>query len=267
MFNWKSISLFVAVFTLAGCIQTNQSETDAQLTNEATTINGEVWYRERIALPDNAILIIRLENVARQDVTADVIATKIIVLDNQQPWAFSLDYDATKITEKGRYVLRARVEVDGQLKFTNTTSIPAFNNTDKPVRIMVSSVAKQSAKVVTAPLQDTYWKLTSLNGKAIQTIAEQKEVQFVLHSQESKVSGFSGCNQFSGQYTVDEKGNELKFMPLMSTQMACINQDVNEHVFLNALAKTAQYKVSGQKLDLLTAEGDVLVSFSAVYLY
>ena len=269
MFNWKSILLFAAVLALTGCIQPNQSEADAQqaqVTIKEATVNGEVWYRERIALPEHAKLIITLEDVARQDVAADVIATQMLVLDKQQPWAFKLDYDVAKITEKGRYVLRARIEVDGQLKFINTTSIPAFNNTEKPVRIMVSSVAKKSAQIATAALQDTYWKLDSLNGEAIQTAEKQKQAHFVLHAQESKVAGFSGCNKFTGQYTVEAKENELKFAQLVSTQMACINQDVNEHDFLSALSQTTKYKVSGQKLNLLSAGGKVLVSFSAVYL-
>ena len=266
MFNWKNILLFSAVLALVGCTQPNQSEADAQqakVTIKEATVNGEVWYRERIALPDHAKLIITLENVARQDVAADVIATKILVLNKQQPWAFNLDYDATKITEKGRYVLRARIEVGSELKFINTTSIPAFNNTEKPVRIMVSSVAKKSA---TAALQDAYWKLDSLNGETIQTAEKQKQAHFVLHAQESKVTGFSGCNKFTGQYAVETKNNELKFAQLVSTQMACINQNFNENDFLSALSQTTKYKVNGQKLNLLSAGGKVLVSFSAVYL-
>ncbi|PKG39782.1 YbaY family lipoprotein [Psychromonas sp. Urea-02u-13] len=270
MLNWKSISLLAAILALAGCTQPSQSEADAQqaqVSSEQASVNGEVWYRERIALPDHAKLIITLEDVARQDVATDVIATEMLVLDKQQPWAFNLNYDAAKITEKGRYVLRARIEVDGQLKFINTTSIPAFNNSDKAVRIMVSSVAQKSAPVATAALENTYWKLDTLNGKTIKTAAKQKEINFVLHAQESKVVGFSGCNKFFGQYTVDAKNNAFTFSPLMSTKMACINQDFNEHDFLSALSKTTKYKVNGQKLNFFTAEGKVLVSFSAVYLY
>jgi putative lipoprotein len=270
MFNWKSISLFIAVLALTGCVQLGQSEADAQqaqVSNVQETVNGEVWYRERIALPEHAKLIITLEDIVRQDIVADVIATEMLVLDNQQPWVFTLNYDAAKITEKGRYVLRARIEVDGQLKFINTTSIPAFNNSDKPVRIMVSSVAQESAPVAMAELENTYWKLDSLNGKTIKTAAQQTQVHFVLHAQESKVVGFSGCNKFFGQYTVDVKTNAFKFSPLMSTQMACINEDFNEHDFLTELSKTTKYKVNGQTLNFFTAEGKVLVSFSAVYLY
>ncbi len=270
MFNWKTISLFVAVLALAGCVQTNKSEADtqqAQATINQATINGEVWYRERIALPDHAKLIVTLEDTARQDVAADVIATKTLVLDKRLPWTFSLDYDADKITEKGRYVLRARIEVDGQLKFINTTTIPAFNNADKPVRIMVSSVANKPAQTAAATLQGTYWKLDTLNGKAIKTAAEQKQVHFVLHAQDSKVVGFSGCNKFFGQYSVDGKTDEFKFSPLMSTQMACSDQEFNENEFLGALSKTSKYKVNGQKLSFITAEDKVLATFSAVYLY
>ncbi len=269
MFNWKNISLFAAVLALSGCAQPNQLEADvqqAQVTTSETIINGEVWYRERIAVPEHAKLIITLEDVARQDVASDVIATEILVLDKQQPWAFNLDYDADKLTEKGNYVLRARIEVDGQLKFINTTRIPAFYNTDKPVRILVSSVAEKSVKVVTAALQDTYWKLDTFNSKVIKTAAKQKQVHLVLHAQESKVSGFSGCNKFLGQYTVDANASELKFSPLISTKMACTNQEFNENGFLSALSKATNYKVNGQQLNIFNADGKVLATFSAVYL-
>lgn len=44
-------------------------------TNDMKTIEGSVWYRERMVLPPNAEIQIFLEDVARMDVPSDVIAT------------------------------------------------------------------------------------------------------------------------------------------------------------------------------------------------
>jgi putative lipoprotein len=102
-------------------------------------ISGEVWYRERIALPPGATVIVTLEDQSRADAPATVITDYIHVVDGQGPYRFRLVYDPAAIDARMTYGLRARIEKDGALLFTSTEHINPFaGEPGKPVRIMVS---------------------------------------------------------------------------------------------------------------------------------
>jgi len=65
------------------------------------------------------------------------------------------------------------------------------------------------------------------------------------------VSGFSGCNTFNGQYTLD--GNTLKFGPLASTRKMCgAAANEKEYAFTTMLAKVAQVSLEEDELILFT---------------
>ena len=104
-------------------------------------IEGSIWYRERIALPPSAEIRVLLEDVARMDVPADVIASTRVEPKGGPPWSFSLPYDPEKLQERGRYVVRVRIEDAGRLLFISTESTPAFGRDPNiPLEIRVSRV-------------------------------------------------------------------------------------------------------------------------------
>ncbi len=85
------------------------------------TVTGTVLYLERIALPPNAIITVRLVDVSRADAPAIVIAEQQITLgDRQVPVPFVLTYDTARIDPRFSYAVQARIEVDGTLLFINT---------------------------------------------------------------------------------------------------------------------------------------------------
>jgi len=91
------------------------------------TISGNIAYRERIALPENAVLIVQLQDVSFADAPAKVIAEqKITFAGRQVPLPFELPYDATKIDPKHSYSVSARITVDGQLRFLSTSAFPVL---------------------------------------------------------------------------------------------------------------------------------------------
>jgi heat shock protein HslJ len=76
-----------------------------------------------------------------------------------------------------------------------------------------------------------------------------------------KAHGTSGCNTYSGSYTVD--GDGLTFGPLASTQMACDQPLMDlESAYLAALGDVTGFSVTVGKTLLLTGGGTDL-SFSA----
>lgn len=107
----------------------------------AETIEGSIWYRERIALPPSAEIRVLLEDVSRMDVPAEVIASTRVEPRGGPPWAFSLAFDPEKLQERGRYVVRVRIEDVGRLLFISTESTPAFGrDPETPLDIRVSRV-------------------------------------------------------------------------------------------------------------------------------
>jgi heat shock protein HslJ len=99
-----------------------------------------------------------------------------------------------------------------------------------------------------ATLRDTHWKLVEIDGKSITTPAGQKGAYLVLSSDNSKVHGFAGCNNFFGQYSSD--GEVLMFSGLGSTMMACPDGMDTELAFLQALGETNRAIIDGSYLQL-----------------
>lgn len=117
----------------------------------------------------------------------------------------------------------------------------------------------------TATLLNTYWRLTEMNGEALQTPAGVREVHIILShaDQEDKIKGFAGCNNIGGTFKQD--GQKLTFSAF-STRMMCPPEQMKvEDFLLKALTATDTYEIKGEILTLL--EGQTVVGrFESVYL-
>jgi len=115
------------------------------------------------------------------------------------------------------------------------------------------------------PLVNTYWKLTDLEGAAVEAVDNQREAHIVLHTEENRVAGFGGCNRLMGSYRLD--GDALSFGQLATTMMACADGMQTEHAFLEVLEKVSAWEVTGSNLTLKDGAGDDVARFEAVHLY
>ena len=116
----KAALLFVLAALLVGC----QGERDSAGEPQAmSTLTGTVIYRERIALPADATIEVRLEDVSRADAPAEVVATQTIAPGGRQvPIPFEIAYAPQRIEPNRRYGLRAAIRsASGELMFTTTT--------------------------------------------------------------------------------------------------------------------------------------------------
>lgn len=117
-----------------------------------------------------------------------------------------------------------------------------------------------SEETANASLENTDWKLILLGDSAV-NVAPKKEPHFVLNSTTKKVSGFGGCNQLVGNYTLD--GDHLSFRQIAGTMMACLEGMEIEKAFLQVLPQVNSWKINGQRLDLLDASGRRIAGFEA----
>lgn len=116
----------------------------------------------------------------------------------------------------------------------------------------------------TAQLLNTYWKLTRLGEQVISTPEGAREIHFVLHSDNQRVSGFSGCNRMMGSYVLD--GDKIKFDQMGGTMMACVPDLELERKFLALFPQATRWQITGETLRLMDAGGKSLATFESRYL-
>jgi uncharacterized lipoprotein YbaY len=108
-------------------------------------LNGTVAYRQRIALPPNAIVEVSLQDVSKMDAPAEVLdSLKFPSAGRQVPIPFTLRYDPAQIDERNTYTVSARITVDGALMWISKTRNPVLTRgaPADDVVIMLEQVAQ-----------------------------------------------------------------------------------------------------------------------------
>jgi putative lipoprotein len=103
------------------------------------TVTGTVTYRQRIALPEDAIVTVQIQDTSRADAPAEVIGEQIIETNGRQvPIPYSVSYDPDVIVENHTYTMSARI-TDGQgtLLFINDTSIPVITKGNPTIDVEI----------------------------------------------------------------------------------------------------------------------------------
>jgi putative lipoprotein len=235
--------------------------------NGSGALQGLAFYRERTALPPNAVFEATLEEVSRAD--APVLIARI---RNEQPgnppFPFVIAYDATRIDPSLKYAVRGQILVKGEIWFYTSKYQPVLAGGEMPVPVLMQrmrgSPSTRSAEPSTGALENTYWKLLRLGTDSITVSDRQAEPHFMLHPGTHHVTGSGGCNRFSGSYNV--AGDVLTFGEMVSTRMACAEGMESEQRFLNALGMVNKWRITGERLELLDSGGTVLARFMSVFL-
>ena len=78
------------------------------------------------------------------------------------------------------------------------------------------------------------------------------------------MTGSAGCNSYVGQ--VQAEGSTLSFGPLATTRMMCGEPQgimEQETAYLAALATATGFRIQGEALQLLGAEGETVATYTA----
>lgn len=106
-------------------------------------------------------------------------------------------------------------------------------------------------------LEGVSWRLSGFAGKGPEVPAASSR-PVTARFEAGRVSGFSGCNNFTGSYKVD--GDRVILGPLAGTMMACPEpQTAIESAFRAAFWGTVGYSIRGDRLSLIAESGTVLV--------
>jgi putative lipoprotein len=104
------------------------------------TVAGEVVYRERIALPPDALLVVELADVSLVDAPI-VIAKRRVAPAGNVPIKFEIGFDRKAIQQGRTYALQARIAVGERLMFTTDTSHRLDPLAGKPQTVVLKTAA------------------------------------------------------------------------------------------------------------------------------
>jgi heat shock protein HslJ len=100
------------------------------------------------------------------------------------------------------------------------------------------------------------WVVTEMKGIPVQLSGGRRDAFIDFRIDEKRFSGNGGCNQISGNYTLDK--NEIQFTEIISTKMSC--EDIAfENIFLDLLKRVDRYEQKGNDLILKRKREVVLV--------
>lgn len=104
------------------------------------SVDGEVFYLQRMALPPTATLKVTLQDVTLADAPAQILASQNGPIKGQVPLPFHLTYDQKQVQSGRIYSVSARIEVDGRLLMISTERYTVDLTLDEkpPVKIRLS---------------------------------------------------------------------------------------------------------------------------------
>ena len=130
----KKLTLLAAATLLSAC----QSTTPGK-----ASLDGEVFYLQRIALPPSATLSVSLQDVSLADAPAVVLDEQKGPVKGQVPLPFHLSYDPAQVKPGHTYSVSARIELDGKLLFITTErhTVQLNGQDPQPLRLRVDAAA------------------------------------------------------------------------------------------------------------------------------
>lgn len=130
----KKLTLLAATALLGAC--------QAMHPAAKASLDGEVFYLQRIALPPAATLSVSLQDVSLADAPAVVLAEQSGPVNGQVPLPFHLSYDPAQVKPGHRYAVSARIELDGKLMFITTehNGVNLDGKDPQPLKLRVDAV-------------------------------------------------------------------------------------------------------------------------------
>ncbi|HZW77664.1 MAG TPA: META domain-containing protein [Flavobacteriaceae bacterium] len=117
---------------------------------------------------------------------------------------------------------------------------------------------------VATDAENKYWKLKTLRGEnVVMEDDQEREIHFILNSHDNRITGFAGCNTFSGDYVI--KNNSIEISRMISTMRACPHLKLQDADFTGVLTDADSFEVKNDRL-LLKNGSKTIATFEVVYL-
>ena len=219
---------------------------------ETMHLETTVTYRERIALPPNAVLEVELLDTSRADATSVRLSLQRFRLTGV-PRTVEIAYDADLIDKRFTYTVAAKIISEGRVLFRSTTATPVLTRgAPNSAELVLEMMPRRTdGDEVDQSIHGITWAVYEIAGRLLvaedpPTLTLDRGGQFGL---------YGGCNRFSGSL---DAGNGSFRMPenFAGTMMACPEERERlERDTLEALSAATGYVRNGPNLALTNEAG------------
>ncbi len=222
---------------------------------------GEATYRERIALPETAVLSIELVDLALPD--RPRLSVSAPTGAGQVPLAFTLTFEDSLILPQHAYALNAEITA-GDLRFRNAAPYPVTPLAQtEPIVIVTSLVAQAQqpsseppAAPQDLPLLNITWRATAIGETPV---PPGVDVTLQIES-DMRAGGVGGCNSYFSQAAITE--DSFSIGEVARTQRSCFyERNMLEQSYFDALKAAVTWAVDNDTLTLFDGAGQPIVIF------
>ncbi len=215
-------------------------EVVSQTPVETAEVIGTVSYLARVALPDDAILRVQIQDTSRADAPAIILGEEVRATGGAQvPLPFAVPYNPADIQDNRDYTLSARItDGQGNLLFINDMVIPVISrgNPTNGVEVMVVPVGGSGELSLSGGLPPELlgqlWQWASFSDPAVGPVEiadpENYRIQFAA---DGTVLIQADCNSGSGIYSVDGSGISIIVGPM--TRAFCGEDSLDTRFLIN----------------------------------
>jgi putative lipoprotein len=223
-------------------------------------VSGTIAYFQRIALPPNAAIEVKVQDVTDPAHPVTIASTVFGPGGQQVPIPFQLNFNPTDINPAHTYQVQANISVNGRPMFVTPTPLNVITQgAPSQVSILLQPPSAVPAKPAETKLRNTHWVLSEVSGQAARP-GQGETPHLVLHKK-GNFSGSTGCNRLAGNYIASM--GALQFTPGPMTMRACADPIMQqEQAIVSALKATTGYKIDGSTLELRNGD-QILAKFQA----
>ncbi len=131
----RCYKLIFAVMVMLGLL------TGCASSNNSVEIKGEVWFKERMALPADATLTIQVLDISKMD-TAAVVLAEVVKSPVKSNSPFEFVIPADQFQQGHTYAVGARIRIGDKLMFINTQTYRIDLNATEPMSVLVQRVGR-----------------------------------------------------------------------------------------------------------------------------
>ena len=223
---------------------------------ETMRLEATVTYRERIALPPDAILEVELLDTSRANAPSVRMSSQRFRLTGV-PRTVEIGYDAELIDERFTYTVAAKIISGNRVLFRSTTATPVLTRgAPNAAKLVLEMMPRQAdSNGTNEPIFGTTWEAFEIVGRVL--VAEDPPTLTLDESGEFGLYG--GCNRFSGTLSANDG---VFIMPdnFAGTMKACPEaREQLERDMLDALAAATGYQMRDSNLVLTNDAGVTLL--------
>ncbi|MDR1199507.1 MAG: META domain-containing protein [Prevotellaceae bacterium] len=144
------------------------------------------------------------------------------------------------------------IACSSQKKLNSNSNLQSKVNSDENQQ---DTKLKNAGNQKDLSFENTKWILKSIDGNEVEMLPDKPA--YIIFSDDERISGFLGCNGFSGSYYLS--GDILKLDNIISTQKGCFPKNP-EKLFSLVLSRVDACVVIGSKL-VFTQMGKEIAEF------